>query len=147
MSNFASAFKSEIARVARKEAKGDAANLKAASARYRTDIAELKRRLVTLERQIKLLSKAAPRVAHTTPNDDSESSTLRWRPAGFKKLRAKLGLSANEMGKLLGCSGQSVYKWEDGKPRPRSAQLKSIAAVRTLGKRAALERLSTLPEA
>jgi DNA-binding transcriptional regulator YiaG len=59
-------------------------------------------------------------------------------------LRQRLGLSAAAMGALLGVTAQSVYKWEDGKARPRSAQLQAIAAIRKLGKREAAQRLSAM---
>ncbi|NCV62600.1 MAG: XRE family transcriptional regulator, partial [Betaproteobacteria bacterium] len=54
----------------------------------------------------------------------------------------KLDLSANEMGALLGVTGQSVYKWEKGTARPRASQLKAIAAVRKMGKKQVLELLT-----
>jgi len=41
-------------------------------------------------------------------------------------------------------SGQSVYKWEDGKARPRAKHLLAIAALRTMGKREAAARLEQL---
>ncbi|MFM8575649.1 MAG: helix-turn-helix domain-containing protein, partial [Limnohabitans sp.] len=57
-------------------------------------------------------------------------------------LRKKLGLSAAEMGQLIGVSPQSIYHWETGKTRPRASQLEAIAAVRKLGKREVAARLS-----
>ncbi|WP_418120620.1 helix-turn-helix domain-containing protein [Variovorax sp. 350MFTsu5.1] len=57
--------------------------------------------------------------------------------------RSKLGLSAASYGQLLGVSGQTIYHWEEqGKARPRSAQLESLAAVRGLGAREIPERLA-----
>ena len=61
--------------------------------------------------------------------------------AGFAALRKKLGLSATDMGKLIGVSGQSVYHWETGKTKPRANQLQAIAAVRKMGKRAVAAKL------
>lgn len=60
---------------------------------------------------------------------------------GFAALRKKLGISAAEMGKLLGVSAQSVYHWESGKTKPRASQLQAIAAVRKMGKRAVAAKL------
>jgi len=62
--------------------------------------------------------------------------------AGFAALRKKLGLSATDMGKLIGVSGQSVYHWETGKTKPRASQLQAIAAVRKMGKRAIAAKLA-----
>ena len=51
MPNIASILKSEISRVARKELRGETQALKKSNAQYRTQIAELKRRLQALEQE------------------------------------------------------------------------------------------------
>lgn len=140
MPNLATALKEEIGRLARKESRTGMDALKKSSALQRREIAALKRRLQTLEGQLRRLAKVDGRsVAQTA--EGGEESSMRWRPDGFKKHRARLGLSAADMGRLLGCNGQSVYKWEEGKARPRAAQLARIAEVRKLGKREAWARL------
>jgi DNA-binding transcriptional regulator YiaG len=136
MSNFASQLKSEIARIAKKEIRGESAPLKKSSSQYRSDIAALKKRVATLEALVKKLSKVAQK-SRPEAADVADDKNLRFRSAGFATLRKKLGLSANEMGHLLGVSGQSVYKWEQGKAKPRANQLKAIAAVRKMGKKQA----------
>jgi DNA-binding transcriptional regulator YiaG len=139
MANFASLLKSEISRIARKEIKAETQALKKASAQYRSDIAALKRRLLEQERQIAKLRKSKPKVAA----EQADGSTqLRFRADGFATLRKKLGLSAADMGKLLGVSLQTVYHWEKGQSKPRTSQLQAIAAVRKLGKRGAAARLA-----
>lgn len=144
MSSFADQLKSEIARIARKEVRAETKALKKANAQYRADIAALKRKLAELERalarQAKAGGKAAARAAVT--EDEADTPNLRFRVAGFANLRKKLGLSAAEMGQLLGVSAQSVYHWETGKTRPRASQLAAIAAVRHLGKREVTARLA-----
>jgi DNA-binding XRE family transcriptional regulator len=73
---------------------------------------------------------------------EKESSTaLRFRAGGFATLRKKLDLSAEQMGKLIGVSAQSVYHWEAEKSRPRTSQLPSIAAARKLTKKEAWAKL------
>jgi DNA-binding transcriptional regulator YiaG len=143
MSSLANQLKSEISRIARKEIKSDSKALKQASSRYRAEIAELKRRLAALESLVKKLSKGAARssapASATAPT--AAAGALRFRPAGFASLRKKLGLSAQEMGKLVGVSAQSVYHWEAGKSKPRASQLQAIAQVRHLGKREVQARL------
>ena len=142
MSTFANQLKSEIARIAKKENKAENAALKKASAQYRSDIAALKRRIASLESMIAKLGKqAAKGSAHTDVTEEDEKS-LRFRVAGFASLRKKLGVTANEMGALLGVSGQSVYKWEQGKAKPRASQMQAIAAVRKLGKKQVVELLA-----
>jgi transcriptional regulator with XRE-family HTH domain len=48
---------------------------------------------------------------------------------------------------LVGVSGQSIYKWEQGEVRPRAAQLQALAAVRGIGKCEALARLEQVAAA
>ena len=71
---------------------------------------------------------------------------MRFRADGFASLRKKFGVSAAQMALLLGVSNQSVYHWETGKSKPRSAQLQAIAAVRKLGKKQVVLRLAELSE-
>lgn len=75
---------------------------------------------------------------------EDPGTALRFSAKGFTKLRQRLGLSAAAMGTLLGVTAQSVYKWEDGKARPRATQLQAISAVRKMGKREAAAHLASL---
>lgn len=140
MTNFTSLLKSEISRIARKEVRAEIQGLKKASAQYRSDIAELKRRIAEQDRLIARLVKSKPSTAPTTSVD--EGPQLRFRADGFASLRKKLDLSAADMGKLLGVSLQTIYHWEKGQSKPRASQLQNIAEVRKLGKRGAAERLA-----
>ncbi len=143
MSSFADQLKSEIARIARKEVRAETKALKKANAQYRSDIAALKRKLVELERALARQAKAGGKArAQAATEEAADGPSLRFRVAGFANLRKKLGLSAAEMGQLIGVSAQSVYHWETGKTRPRASQLAAIAAVRHLGKREVAARLA-----
>ena len=142
MSTFANQLKAEIARIAKKENKAENAALKKASAQYRSDIAALKRRIASLESMFSKMHKQAAKTGAPDTDLDSDEKSLRFRVAGFASLRKKLGLTANEMGTLLGVSGQSVYKWEQGKAKPRASQMQAIAAVRKLGKKQVTELLA-----
>lgn len=133
MTTFANQLKTEISRIARKEIKADFKVLKQSSSRYRSEIAELKRRIASLEIVVKKLSKGVARTKVEPAVEDSAG--LRFRAGGFVSLRKKLGLSAADMGRLLGVSAQSVYHWESGKTKPRASQLQSIAKLRKMGKR------------
>lgn len=141
MSNFANQLKSEISRLARKEARTEIGELKKSVTQYRAEIAALKKRVSTLEATFKKLAKAGSPSSAQAEDSTSERS-LRFRVAGFANLRKKLDLSAAEMGKLLGVSAQSVYHWETGKTKPRASQLEAISAVRKLGKKEVAVRLS-----
>jgi DNA-binding transcriptional regulator YiaG len=139
MSTFANQLKSEIARIAKKEVRAEIKLLKQASAKYRSEIAALKRKMAPLEAAIKKLDKGQYRPVKAETNETQDK--LRFRASGFATLRKKLGLSAEQMGKLIGVSAQSVYHWEQGKSRPRASQLPAIAAARKMGKKAALAKL------
>ena len=141
MPDLVSVLKAEIGRLARKEVKSETAVLKRAMTGYRRDIAALKRQVAELERRMKQLGRA-PKASPIETADEADG--LRFRAGGFAQHRKRLGLSAAEMGRLLGTSGQSVYKWELGKARPRRSYLPAIAALRKMGKREAAERLEQL---
>lgn len=140
MANLASVLKSEISRIARKEIRAETQALKKASAQYRTDTAALKRRIAEQDRLIARLRKGKPAIE--TGKTSEEGPQLRFRADGFASLRKKLGLSAADMGKLLGVSLQTVYHWEKGPSKPRAGQMQRIAEVRKLGKRGAAKRLA-----
>ena len=144
MPNLATALKTEIARIARKELRGDLEALKKASASYRREIAALKRRNSDLERQLKQALNGARRAPVKSADPNSEERQLRFSPERFASHRQKLGLSAADFAKLIGVSSLSVYKWEKGQARPRRAQLEAIASVRGIGKREALAKLEQL---
>lgn len=141
MSTFANQLKSEISRLAKKEVRAEVQALKKASANYRSEIAALKKRLAGLEAQLKKRAKGKVSAA-ATASEEGEGASLRFRVEGFASLRKKLGLSAVDMGKLLGVSAQSVYHWETGKTKPRASQLQAISAARKMGKKAVAAKLA-----
>lgn len=143
MSNFAAQLKTEISRIAKKESRTQAAVLKKVQTTHRAEIADLKRRIASLEAVVRRLGKTAARPI-AAPQEDDEPQGLRFRADGFASLRKKWGLSAAQMALLLGVSNQSVYHWETGKSKPRAAQLQAIAAVRKLGKKEVAARLAQL---
>jgi DNA-binding transcriptional regulator YiaG len=143
MTQFAAQLKNEMSRIAKKELRAETVSVKKANAQYRAEIAELKRRVSSLEAALKRLAKAQPKVDKVSA-DAEETGALRFRADGFASLRQKLGLSGLEMAQLLGVSNQSVYHWESGKSRPRAAQLAAIAGVRKLGKKQVALRLQGL---
>jgi DNA-binding transcriptional regulator YiaG len=145
MPNIASVLKTEIARVARKEVRGEVESLKKASSAYRSQIAALKRRVQTLEQDLRRLGKAKAPVAAAVA-DETPSPTLRFSAKGLASQRARLGLSAEDCGLLLGTSGQSVYNWEGGATHPRAKHLPAIAALRTLSKKDAAAALASIKD-
>lgn len=140
-----SSLKNEITRLARKVVKSEISPLQSSSATHRRHIAELRRRIDALDREMKQLRKGAVQQASSAAADNSDASVkLRFRAAGLKTHRATLGISAENYAKLVGVSGVTIYNWESGNNRPRPAQLPALAAVRRMGKREALARLEQL---
>ena len=134
MANIASVFKEEITRLARKELRSETESLKKASALYRSEIAALKRRTLSLEQQLARLEKSASKntVAQVNPE---ETTKARFTAKGFKTLRQRLGLTAEAIGTLLGVSAQTIYNWEAGNTSPREQQMVRIVMLRGMGKR------------
>ena len=144
MPNIANLLKSEIARVARKQVRAETQGLKQAIAPYRAQIADLKRRMRQLELQVNRLGRVAARSASAGSAETASERNLRFSAKGLAAQRKRLGLSAQAFGTLIGASGQSVYKWEEGKTRPRAKHLPVIASLRSIGKKEAATRLEAM---
>jgi DNA-binding transcriptional regulator YiaG len=146
MPNIASLLKSEIARVARKEVRGETLHLKKAVSTYRSEIAALKRRAQALEQQLRRLDKRGAKAAPLANGHDEDAAgqPFRFSAKGLASHRKRLGLSAHDCGLLIGASGQSVYKWEEGEVRPRAKHMPAIASLRAMGKKEAAARLAEL---
>jgi DNA-binding XRE family transcriptional regulator len=143
MPNIGNVLKEEIIRLSRKESRSQVDSTRKATIRHRREIAALKREMAQLERRVALLSRkilaAAPVVAPDTSGKPARFSAKRLRVH-----RERLGLSADDFGKLLGVSAQSIYNWEQEKARPRAGLLAKVASLRGIGKRDASARLEQL---
>jgi DNA-binding transcriptional regulator YiaG len=144
MPNIATILKAEISRVARKEVRAEIETLKKASVLHRSSIAALRRQVSALEKELRSVAKGSRRRAPTeTAASEAAGSgpARRFSASRLAAHRSKLDLSAAAYGKLAGVSGQTIYNWEQGKARPRPAQLQQLAAVRELSRREAAARL------
>lgn len=147
MPNIASILKQEIARVARKEVRHEIAALKKATANHRSEIAALKRRVAEAERKPRAAQPKSSSSAAPAANDESTPEGLRFSAKGLLAHRSRLGLSAAELGLLLGVSTQTIYNWEGGKVRPHRKLLPTLVALRTVGKKATTAHLEEIKKA
>jgi DNA-binding transcriptional regulator YiaG len=144
MPDIASTLKAEISRIARKEIRSETEDFKKASAQYRTHLAALRRRIDSLERELKRVGKQ-PRANEKPVEAEMEAGVARrFSASRLAATRKKLALSAADFGALIGVTGQSIYKWEAGEARPRAKQLEAIASIRGIGKREVAGRLQAL---
>ena len=162
MANLASALKEEIGRLARKEIRQQTAGTAKTVALCEREIAALKRQIGELQRALSAqrtqgtprpaVSKktgrkkvaAAEPAAKAAPDSGSKRSRARFSAKGLKTNRERLGLSADNYGKLIGVSGLSIYNWEQGKARPRESSIAALMSIRGIGKREAAKRLGGL---
>lgn len=141
MSGFNQAFKSEVARLARKEVRGIVGKTQKASALHRREIAKLKREVGALQRQLAKLEKRRGGSPAPAPKGDTDE-TIRFSPKWLKAHRKKIGFSAREYALLVGVSQLTIYNWEAGKSKPQAAKLAALSRVRGIGKREALKLLA-----
>lgn len=148
MTSFAESMKREIARVARKELKAELASLRKSSAAHRTEIASLKRLVKTqstaLNQLVKLANKAGAaadkgksKAAPASKQPSTQPAQTAFSADAFLAHRKRLGLTQQQMGKLVGASSLSIWKWESQGVVPRAKHLASIQAAMKMGKRQA----------
>ena len=107
MTTFANQLKSEIARIAKKEARAETQQLKKASAQYRSDIAALKRHIAALEATVKKLSKGQPKPDTGTNAEPEPASDV--KPAAAVTSRPCGVGAATAAGQLIEVQ---IYKHE-----------------------------------
>lgn len=143
MPNIAVTIRQEVIRLARREIRIQMRGLRKATSQFRRDIAEIKRNASSLKFEVlrlerRITKNVAPQI------EDADATRVRFTAKGVSSHRKGLGISAADYGKLIGATAHTVYKWEHGTSRPRKAQVSSLAAIRHIGKPAALARLEQM---
>lgn len=141
MPSIAVVLKQEIHRLAKKATKAELDALRQSVLLQKRQLSALKKELASLRRDLARAPRERTVSASAAPDEDA-SQKLRFVAKGFRSLRARLGLTLDEMAQLLGVSAQSVYNWEHERARPRPAQVQAIAELRALGKRKVRARLA-----
>ena len=144
MSNFAGALKEEVRRLARKEIKAQTGATTQAVARFRREIATLKRQVRENEKKIAFLEGQERKRIGTPVAAESPSEGVRFSAKSVRSQRKKTGLSAANYAKLVGVSSLTIYNWELGKTRPRKEQLAALVQLRGIGKREAQTKLDLM---
>lgn len=138
-------LQSELSRLARREAREHSEPARKSATQVRQDIAALKRRVENLERLVTHLQKTSAR-GFAVLDAERDLKSFRYTARGVRAQRDRLGLSAEDFGRLLGVSSQAVYNWEHGTARPRQGLMDKLAAMRSISKRDARARLRTMAE-
>lgn len=156
MTTFAESLKREIARVARKETRGEITALRKTVSSQRTELSALKKLVSELHTQLKRLSKTQTRSATeaSTSKVSGAPPAQRAKPGRkvvftadrLKAQRARLGFTQDQMAKLLGVSSLSIWKWESGGAAPRASRVPQILERIALGKREALAAIDSSGE-
>jgi DNA-binding transcriptional regulator YiaG len=144
MTTLAIALKNEIRRLSRKEVKVVTGSATKAVAKYRRDIAALKRQCREHEKQIAFLRAQEHKRLENQEVCNGAANGTRFSAKSVRSQRKRIGLSAADYAKLVGVSPLSIYHWEQGKTRPRKEQITRLAGLRGIGKREALKKLELL---
>ena len=148
MSNVAKVLKAEIARISKKEAKSATQAIGKSNTWLRKTVADMKKRLVLLEKENKRLVATVKKyqVAQPEKPDQEEGKKARFTSKGILALRKKLRLSQADFGKLLGTTPGAVHLWEKkvGALNLREKTKAAILSVRGLGAGEAKEKLAEL---
>ena len=168
MANLANALKEEITRIVRKEVRQQTAEAVKAAAGHQREVAALKRQIQDLGRMVsaphgqeaskpakpketktskKKVGKKAGRgkkAAKAAIGSAPRKPRLRFSGKTLKAHRERLGLSADNYGKLVGVSGLSIHNWEKEQARPREGSIAALMQIKGIGKREAGKRLEAL---
>jgi DNA-binding transcriptional regulator YiaG len=148
MSNVVKILKAEIARISKKEAKSATQALGKSNTWLRKVVADLKKRIVLLEKENRRLIATVKKyqVAQPQKVEQEEDKKARLTSRGIRSLRRKLRLSQADFGKLVGTTTHAVYLWEKkiGGLNLRDKTKAAILSIRELGAREANEKLAEL---
>lgn len=144
MPNLAATLKDEIRRLAKREITSATKSTKHAVAQFRRDIANLKRLVAVQQKEIAFLRVQERKRLSQPVSADEPVEGVRFSARSVRAQRQRLGLSADDFGKLVGVSQMTIYNWEQGKGRPKNDRLAAFVALRGVGKREAVKKLEML---
>ncbi|MCL2639217.1 MAG: helix-turn-helix domain-containing protein [Phycisphaerales bacterium] len=149
MANVLATLNDHVRRLARRELRSQSKAARRATAQFRRDTVAMKRLVKDLQARLADVEKRVAKCCASRPVANVVAAepaleTARFRAGGLRTHRAKLDLSARDYGKLVGVSPLTIYHWEAGRSKPRPKLMANLAAVRSMGKREALQRLEEI---
>ena len=148
MSDIQKVLKAEIARISRKEARSASQGIGKSNTWLRKVVADLKRRMLLLEKENKRLAATLKTCSAESPQElvQEDGRKARFTSRGIHSLRNRLRLSQAEFGKLLGTTPHAVYIWEKkgGALSLREKTKAAILSIRGLGAREAKQKLEEI---
>jgi DNA-binding transcriptional regulator YiaG len=148
MSNVVNVLKAEIARISKREAKSATQGIGKSNVWLRKTVADLKKKLVLLEKENKRLVAVMKKFQEAQPEkvNTEEGKKARFTSRGIRALRKKLRLSQVDFGRLLGATGHAVYLWErkEGVLNLREGTKIALLSTRELRAKDAKQRLFEL---
>jgi DNA-binding transcriptional regulator YiaG len=145
MSNVVKVLKAEIARISKREAKSATQGIGKSTTWLRKTVADLKRRVLLLEKENKRLLGTVKRYQEESPEKpDEDTKKARLTSKGIRRLRIKMGLSQAGFATLVGVTTHAVFLWENkaGSLNLRDKTKAALLSIRGLGAREAKEKLA-----
>ena len=140
-------LKKEIVRLSRKEISKELAPVKRVNAAQRGLIANLRRDVTELQKEVHALRKATP----TIPVEPKQEQLGFWITGkGIKAIRKRLGISQVQLAKLVGVSDQAVATWEQKEGKVVFRQQETavrLAELRSMNKTTVMGELKGKPKA
>jgi len=134
--HLAGSFRTEFARLARKEVKAQVGPLSKELVQARKTISSQKREIAELRRELRSLERSVvSQVGTVAPVPIVGSADLlpgRWRKDSVRSTRRRLELTQGELVTLLGVSLGSVKGWETGRTEPRLRWMHEVLVLRQL---------------
>jgi DNA-binding transcriptional regulator YiaG len=134
-------LKKEIIRLSRKEISKELAPVRRVTAKQRTLIANLRRDVTDLQKEVHALSKTTPAI----PAEPKQEQPGFWiMGKGIKAIRKRLGISQVQLAKLVGVSDQAVATWEQKEGKVVFRQQETavrLAELRSMNKTSVMEEL------
>lgn len=140
-------LKKEIIRLSRKEIIKELAPVKRVTAKQRTLIANLRRDVTDLQKEIHTLRKAGSTAPVETKQDEQPGFWITGK--GIKAVRKRLGISQVQLAKLVGVSDQAVANWEQKEGKVVFRQKETavrLAELRSMNKTTVMEELKKKPK-